>query len=323
MAKDGSCLFRIGYFFYTRTKVGYYYHQRDIAKAREKYPDGQTHSVVQPKQYNDLKILPFPILLDNYSYIVTDDKTNTTIVVDPGDAEPVYNYLKQENIIPQAVLVTHKHWDHSGGNAAMKGYFPGIKIYGGANDNVPNVTNTVNDGETLEFGNLKFSVQVTPGHTVGHVVYLLDGSPFGTQDSLFSGDHLFLSGCGRMFEGSAATMLKSLDNVSEVDKNTLVWPGHEYADDNLDFACHIDPDNADAKNKFLWVKDQRNKRLCTCPSTMEEELAYNPFLRTKQESVLKSLGMVNTETFQTPDDRSRSQALAEIRHQKDHYKYKL
>ncbi|KAJ8313726.1 hypothetical protein KUTeg_008287, partial [Tegillarca granosa] len=231
------------YFFYTRTKVGYYYHQRDIAKAREKYPNGQTHSVVQPKQYNDLKILPFPILLDNYSYIVTDDKTNTTVVVDPGDAEPVYNYLKEENIIPQAVLVTHKHWDHS-----------------------------VSDGEMLEFGNLKFSVQFTPGHTVGHVVYLLDGSPFGTQDSLFSGDHLFLSGCGRMFEGPAATMLKSLDH---------------------------------------------------CPSTMEEELSYNPFLRTSQESVLKSLGMVNTETFQTPDDRSRSQALAEIRHQKDNYKYKL
>ncbi|KAJ8313720.1 hypothetical protein KUTeg_008281, partial [Tegillarca granosa] len=174
------------------------------------------------------------------------------------------------------------------------------------------ILNTVSDGEMLEFGNLKFSVQFTPGHTVGHVVYLLDGSPFGTQDSLFSGDHLFLSGCGRMFEGPAATMLKSLDHVSKIDKNTLIWPGstitHKY--------------NINIQNKFLWVKDQRNKRLCTCPSTMEEELSYNPFLRTSQESVLKSLGMVNTETFQTPDDRSRSQALAEIRHQKDNYKYK-
>ncbi|OWF42569.1 probable hydrolase PNKD [Mizuhopecten yessoensis] len=323
MAKEGNCLFRIGYFLYSRTSVGKFYHRRDIAKARAKYPDGETHSVIQPKSFNDLTITPLPILLDNYAYIVTCGKTGTSIVVDPGDAEPVIKYLKEQDITPAAVLVTHKHWDHAGGNADFKKEFSGIKVFGGKHDNVPDVTNTVDQGHSLEFGSLKFSVQFTPGHTVGHVVYILDGGPYGAPDSLFSGDHLFLGGCGRMFEGPPSTMLGSLDDICQLSGETLVWPGHEYANDNMEFACHLEPDNTAAQDKNDWIKQQREKRLVTCPSTIGDEKMYNPFLRTSIESVLKSLGVTWTGPFQPPTDNVRAQALAEVRRQKDTLKYNL
>lgn len=316
-------MFRIGYFLYARTSIGRLYHRRDIAKAREKYPDGQTHSVIQPKSFNDLTITPLPILLDNYAYIVTCGKTSTSIVVDPGDAEPVIKYLREQNITPVAVLVTHKHWDHAGGNADFKTAFTGIKIFGGKHDNVPDVTNTVEHGHTLEFGNLNFTIKVTPGHTVGHVVYVLDGQPYGCPDSVFSGDHLFVGGCGRMFEGPPATMLASLDDISQLKGETMVWPGHEYANDNLEFASHMEPENAAAQEKCTWVKQQRRQQLCTCPSTIEEEAKYNPFLRTSEEALLKSLGVVMSDPFQPPNDKVRAQALAEVRKQKDAFKYKL
>lgn len=319
MAKEGSCLFRIGYFFYTRTRIGQIYHRRDIAKAREKYPDGKTHTTIQPSQYGDLTITPFPILLDNYSYILRDSKS--AVIVDPGDPEPVIKYLKDNGISPEAVLVTHKHWDHSGGNSEMKQAYPNLRIYGGVHDNVNNVTDTVRDLDVLPFGDMRFTVHFTPGHTEGHVVYLLDGAPFGMSDSLFSGDLLFLGGCGRMFEAAPSVMLGSLDKVSNLKGDVLVWPGHEYANDNLDFACHLENSNEESKKKYEWVKSQREKNLCTCPSTIEEERSYNPFLRTAEPGILEAVKV--TEFEQPVSDETRAKILREIRTLKDSYKYKL
>ncbi|XP_078311682.1 putative thioesterase PNKD [Crassostrea virginica] len=322
MAKEGSCLFRIGYFFYTRTRIGKIYHRRDIANAREKYPDGQTHSVIQPVRNGDLTITPYPILLDNYSYIVKDSKS--AIVVDPGDPQPVIKYLKDNEISPEAVLVTHKHWDHSGGNEEMKQEYPNIRIYGGIHDQVNNVTNTVDDQDVLTFGDMRFTVHFTPGHTEGHVVYMLDGAPYGMSDSLFSGDHLFLGGCGRMFEAAPSVMLGSLDKVSKFKGDVLVWPGHEYAKDNLDFACYLESSNEDARKKFEWVKSQREKNLCTCPSTIEEEIRYNPFLRTSEPDIIQAVSTRGQLVFNSEiTDETRAKILREIRYRKDTYKYKL
>lgn len=320
MAKDGSCLFRIGYYFYSRTRIGQIYHRRDIAKAREKYPDGQTHSVIQPLKYGDLTLTPFPMLLDNYAYILKD--TKSAVVVDPGDPEPVIKYLRDNGISPEAVLVTHKHWDHSGGNQEMKRQYPNIRIYGGIHDNVNNVTDNVNDQDTLSFGDMRFTVHFTPGHTEGHVVYLLDGAPYGMSDSLFSGDHLFLGGCGRMFEAAPSVMLGSLDKVSNFRGDVLMWPGHEYAKDNLDFACHLENTNEESKKKYNWIMSQREKNLCTCPSTIEEERSYNPFLRTSERSVIEAVS-VGSEIEDGVSDETRAKILKEIRTMKDNYKYNL
>lgn len=319
--KEGGCLFQIGYWFYTRTCLGYVYHRRDVDKAREKYGEGGRHSVTQTKSYNDLKITPIAMSLDNFAYIITDEKT--TVIIDPGDPEPVCEYLEENKITPDAVLVTHKHWDHSGGNSEMKRKYRSLRVYGSASDNINNVTNGITDAETLMFGNLKFTSHLSPGHTVGHMYFVLDGSPFGAPDHVFSGDHLFLGGCGRMFEKPAFTMLKSLDDISELPPNTLVWPGHEYAIDNLEFACHVEPENQAAKEKLSWSKETRQKKLCTCPSTIKEELSYNPFLRTKEQTVLDAVGALYEGDFKVPDDLTRAQALFELRQLKDKFKYKL
>ncbi|XP_060589511.1 probable hydrolase PNKD [Ruditapes philippinarum] len=324
MPKAGSCLFAIGYFLYTRTRFGRYYHGKDIAKGKEKYnEDG--HTVIEPTMFDKLEITPIPVALDNYAYIVMDTESNTCVVIDVGDEEAIMRFLDKMNVIPAAVLTTHKHWDHSAGNAGMRNRYPGLKVYGGYGDNVPDVTHTLMDIEEVKFGGLNFTAIHTPGHTVGHVSYLLDGQALGAPDCLFSGDHLFLGGCGRIFETPPLRMLKSLDAISRLKKDTLVWPGHEYAVNNLEFACHIEPDNAEAQARYEWAKAKRERRLTTCPSTIGEELTYNPFLRTDKDTVMKKLTICDvsedTTVLVPPDDELRAQVLAELREQKDSFKY--
>ncbi|RUS91802.1 hypothetical protein EGW08_000373 [Elysia chlorotica] len=320
--KASGCLFRIGYTLYSRTRIGYYYHQKDITKAREKFGE-EGHTQITHFDYGTLRVVPIPMVSDNYAYLVQDRKNNKSIVVDPGHAAPVHKFLTQIGIQPDAILVTHKHWDHSGGNRELKQAFPHVPIYGSATDSVPDITMTLNDGDVIEFGDLKFRILSTPGHTVGHIVYILDGREFGTEDSLFSGDCLFLGGCGRMFEAPSSVMLTSLDKLAGLDGNTKLWPGHEYSVDNLEFANHIDPDNEKVKVKLEWAKDKRENNLCTCPSTIEEEKSYNPFMRTAEESILRSLGIVEDGEFQQPSNEIRAKALMELRERKDQFKYKL
>ncbi|CAL1535830.1 unnamed protein product [Lymnaea stagnalis] len=322
MAKDGSCLFRLGYTLYTRTRLGYYYHLKDIKKAREKLGDNG-HSELTHFDFGNLRILPIPMLLDNYAYLVSDIKNKKSVLIDPGHAEAAQKVLTMRNIHPDAILITHKHWDHSGGNRELRQLFPNIPIYGGSLDNIPDCTHLLIDQDEIEFGDLKFQVLFTPGHTVGHIVYLLHGNPFKAEDSLFSGDCLFLAGCGRMFEAPSSVMLSSLERLSKLNDKTLLWPGHEYAIENLKFAHHLNPDNDALQKKFDWVKIRRESSLCTCPSTIGEEKMYNPFLRTSNEDVLRGLGMIDNGEFVEPSDESRARALQLIREQKDAFNYKL
>ncbi|CAH1788709.1 unnamed protein product [Owenia fusiformis] len=319
MPKAGSPLFRLGYMLYTRTKVGYFYHRRELAKARQKYDDG--HSVAQMAEFDGLRIIPIPIIMDNYCYLIVDDRTQTGILVDPADPDLILPVLKKESVNIVAVLCTHKHWDHSGGNSTFKRLYSNIKIYGGAVDRAQAVTHPVADGDVLDFSGLKFTVNFTPGHTVGHVVYTLNGAPFNAPDSLFSGDHLFLAGCGRMFEGSSTTMLRSLDVLCAMKDDTLVWPGHEYAKDNLEFCLTIEPNNDATMAKKAWVTEQRKNRISTCPSTIGEERRYNVFLRTGESSIWETLGLDND--TESERDTIRVKALSLLRQRKDKFKYKL
>ncbi|XP_006816249.1 putative thioesterase PNKD [Saccoglossus kowalevskii] len=316
--KPGGVLFRIGYFLYTRTRLGYFYHLKNLSKAREKFPQG--HSVVTPQEFNGLRICPVAMLDDNYSYVIVDTADKVAVVIDPSDPEAVQHCLQRENVTLQAILTTHKHWDHSGGNSTLKSIFRNIPVYGNPVDSIPGMTNPVSHDEKLQIGNLTFTAKCTPGHTIGHTVYLLDGASFTAPDCLFSGDVLFIGGAGRMFEGSPLTMLRSLDSVSELEDHVVIWPGHEYARDDLRFAISIDPDNQALQNKLKWVEERRKERLMTCPSTIGDEKTYNPFLRTANETIQNTLA-IRSDTGEV--EKMRTDTLAEIRHRKDTFSYRL
>ncbi|PIK44805.1 putative hydrolase PNKD [Apostichopus japonicus] len=301
---------------YARTRVGEWMHQKDLQKFREQYPEWT--SKVTATELGDVKIRPIPLLEDNYAYLVIDKSTETAVVVDPADAAAVKKVIEEENVRLSAIFTTHKHWDHAGGNLELRADYKHVSIYGNKKDNIPGCTKC--DG--MQVGNLNFRAIFTPGHTVGHTIYLLEARP-GCPQCVFTGDCLFLSGCGRTFEGSCATMISSLDKICELDDTTLVWPGHEYAKDNLEFARSIEPENAAISEKLSWVKGQRLERNITSPSTVAEEKSYNPFLRTREGSVLTSLGYDATESAGADITDLRSKALAEIRHKKDSFNYKL
>ncbi|KAG8000759.1 putative hydrolase PNKD [Nibea albiflora] len=286
MARTEKPLFRIAYTLYTRTRLGYMYYKRQMRKAREHYPAG--HSTAQPMEFNGIKIIPISVLSDNYSYLVIDTASSVAVVVDPADPQTVQAVLEEEGVTLEAILCTHKHWDHSGGNKGLKRLHSSCRVYGNAADNIPGLTHPLSHKDSVTVGRMHFKALFTPGHTVGHMIYLLDGRAVGTPSSLFSGDLVFLSGCG-----------------------------HEYAEDNLLFAAEVEPRNAARENKYQWVLQQRGQKLCTSPSTIGEERQYNPFLRSHAAELHLALGL---QQFQDEDwTQFRARVLEELRKRKDLY----
>ncbi|XP_008327114.1 putative hydrolase PNKD [Cynoglossus semilaevis] len=315
MARTEKPLFRIAYTLYTRTRLGYMYYKRQMRKAREQFPAG--HSTVQPMEFSDLKIIPIPVLSDNYSYLIIDKTSSVAVVVDPADPQTVQAVLEEEAVMLDAILCTHKHWDHSGGNKGLKKLYSSCRVYGNSADNIPGLTHPLSHMDSVTVGRMHFKALFTPGHTVGHMIYLLNSQAVDAPPSLFSGDLVFLSGCGRMFEGSATTMLSSLDTVASLSDETLLWPGHEYAEDNLLFAAEVEPRNLARENKCQWVLQQRGQKLCTSPSTIGEEKQYNPFLRSHSADLHLALGLQ-----QVMDEdwiQFRARVLEELRKRKDLY----
>ncbi|KAK0063841.1 hydrolase PNKD [Biomphalaria pfeifferi] len=283
----GNCMFRCGYTLYADTCIGRCIHNKFIHSFQKQFGTDAVHSKLTPFIFNDLLIMPIPVLVNNYAYMVADLSNNNYVLVDVGDATMI-SKIKEA---PDAILTTHKHWDHSGGNRQMRRVFPKLKVYGGTLDHVPDSTDGVNDKDVLMFNRLKFTAMWTPGHTRGHIVWRLSGEEFGVADSIFSGDHLMLAGCGAAFEGSIKQMINSLELLNLLPPETLVWPGHEMGLENLELAAYIEPDNIDTILKLVWATSRRDLMLCTCPSRMGEEKRYNPFLRTRDPQLWKALGI--------------------------------
>ncbi|NWH88376.1 PNKD hydrolase, partial [Aegithalos caudatus] len=311
------------YSLYARTRLGYLFYQRQVKKARERYPQG--HSVSQPYCFPGVKILPIPVLSNNYSYLVIDTGSSQAAVIDPSDPLAVQAAIEEEGVMLEAIFCTHKHWDHSGGNEALCQKHNSCRVYGSALDAIPQLTkgapcsrySPLADREKVSVGSLTFEALATPGHTVGHMVYVLDGGPFGSPPSLFSGDLLFLAGCGRPFEGSPETMLASLDVAVALGEDTLLWPGHEYALECLTFASLLEMDNAALEQKLQWAVQQRQEKRSTCPSTLGEEQSYNPFLRTHRPELQEALGLWQGRG--EDPDTFRARVLKEVRRRKDLY----
>ncbi|XP_042683294.1 probable hydrolase PNKD isoform X1 [Centrocercus urophasianus] len=316
MALAGPLLFRLGYSLYARTRLGFLFYKRQVKKARERFPHG--HSVSQPLGFRGVKIVPIPVLSNNYSYLVIDTDSGRAAVVDPSDPLAVQAAIEEEGVVLEAILCTHKHWDHSGGNAALLQQHSSCKVYGSAVDAIPELTHPIGDREKLSVGRLTFEALATPGHTVGHMAFVLDAGPFGGPPCLFSGDLLFLAGCGRLFEGSPETMLASLDAAMGLGEDTLLWPGHEYALECLSFARLLELDNPALEQKLLWATQQRQEKRSTCPSTLGEERTYNPFLRTHRRELHEALGLQRGSGEH--HDAFRARVLREVRRRKDLYK---
>src|ERR1700694_5462899 len=218
-----------------------------------------------------------PQLSDNFAYLISDDSSGECAVVDCAEADKVLDAVKRHNLNLKSVRTTHWHPDHSGGNEDIVRKAPGLRVFGASAENgrIPALTNPVADGDKFKIGSLEARVIGIPAHTNGHVAYY-----FPQLKSVFTGDTLFVGGCGRVFEGKAATMVESLTNLASLPDDTKIYCGHEYTEKNLRFARTLEPNNQRLKTKHEWAKKVTSEGGFTVPSTIEDEKLTNPFLWT-------------------------------------------
>ena len=241
-----------------------------------------------------MKIIPIPCLTDNYAYIICDDHSQTTGVIDPSEAKPIISFLKKENKKLNYILNTHHHFDHVGGNIELKKKFK-AKVLGfeGDKHRIPGIDITLKDKEEWNFGDSKVITLHIPGHTLGHICFF-----FKKEKVAFTGDTLFSLGCGRIFEGDHKQMFNSLNKIKKLPKDTEIYCGHEYTYKNAEFCLKYDNNNTDLKKKFEKIKKLRSENLPTIPSSLEEELKSNIFLRSNQRELKAKLNMENREDFE-------------------------
>ena len=240
-----------------------------------------------------MQVIPIPCLSDNYAYVIKNDNSKLVGVVDPSEVLPIVNFLKKENLKLNYILNTHHHFDHVGGNIELKKIY-NAKIVGFVDDKhrIPGIDITVKDNEKWIFGSSQVKVLHIPGHTLGHICFF-----FEKEKIAFTGDTLLCLGCGRIFEGDHNQMLGSLDKIKKLPKETMIYCGHEYTFKNAEFCMKYDKDNIALKNKFEKVKKLRSSNLPTIPSTLEDELKSNIFLRCDQNDLKIKLGMQNEDDF--------------------------
>jgi hydroxyacylglutathione hydrolase len=227
-----------------------------------------------------MRVLPIPLFADNYCYAVIGRGASSFALVDAAHYPSILAYIQNSDILRKLrlthVLTTHKHEDHSGGNRDLSAAHPNVSILGGREDEVPACTRTVSDNDEVEWEGVRGRVLAVPCHTRGHVAYYLRDEE---SQVVFTGDTLFVGGCGRFFEGSAQEMHTAFQRVLTLPGDTLMYPGHEYTVANLRWAAQVDKTNPHLQAKLSWAEEARRQGLFTVPSTLQEELTYNVFLR--------------------------------------------
>jgi hydroxyacylglutathione hydrolase len=220
-----------------------------------------------------MRIVPVPCLKDNFAYLLIDG--DRAAVVDPSEAAPVEAALAREGVTLAAIWLTHHHWDHVGGVAALAAARPGLPVVAGERDadKIAGVTHRLADGDHTELGGLRARAIHNPGHTLGAISFTLDGV-------VFTGDTLFGGGCGRVFEGDPAMMHASLMRLASLPPETRVYFGHEYTASNLRFAAAVEPDSAAVARRAAELPSP------STPSTIADERATNPFLRAAEPAVI-------------------------------------
>lgn len=243
-----------------------------------------------------LSVTAIPAFTDNYIWAIHDNAGHA-VVVDPGDAQPVETWLRDNAASLCGILITHHHWDHTGGIAALSAVHQ-CPVYGPDNPQIQGITQTCGDGQTLNIDAPALSLQVlaVPGHTLDHLAYYAP-----EQGLLFCGDTLFHAGCGRLFEGSAAQMHASLQRLAELPADTRVYCTHEYTEANLRFALAVEPGNLELQQCVITVEQLRANGRPSLPSTLELQRAINPFLRCDQRAVITAAQQRDPATS-TPDE---------------------
>jgi len=238
------------------------------------------------------EVVPLRAFADNYIWTLRDGKC--AAVVDPGDARPVIDYLSREQLELVAILNTHHHADHVGGNAGLLGRW-NVPVYGPHDERIADVTRRLKDGArfTLPHFGIEFEVMEIPGHTRSHIAFHCCGM-------VFSGDTLFAAGCGRLFEGTPGQMHDSLSRLMQLPDATRVYCGHEYTLSNVRFAQAADPGNAALRELGVRAQQQRDRDLPTLPSTIAQEQATNPFVRVREPAVVAAANRFAGKTLNDP-----------------------
>lgn len=220
-----------------------------------------------------LQVVAVPAFADNYIWLVHDEESGETVVVDPGDAAPALAEAKRLGWAISQVWNTHHHWDHSGGNLAVK-EATGCTVSGPAAEEIPGRDVALVEGSEICIGDHRGRVMEIPGHTLGHVALVLEDDRIA-----FVGDTLFAMGCGRLFEGTAQQMHDSLQRIAALPGDTRLYCGHEYTLANGRFAARSEPGNADIADRLAEVERLRARGEITLPTTVALERATNPFVR--------------------------------------------
>ena len=253
---------------------------------------------------SNLLIEAIPAFQDNYLWAIS--RAGMAVIVDPGDATPVLDYLQRKHLTLAAVLITHHHADHIGGLGTLLQYPSGshaVPVYGPHDSRIAAITHHLNDADLVSLPALQagFRVIAVPGHTRSHIAYYGHGS-------LFCGDTLFGGGCGRLFEGTPQQFWTSLSRLRALPDDMGVYCAHEYTQSNARFAVTVETDNRQLMTRRDSIDAARARGEPTVPSLLGEEKATNPFLRVDMPSVQRAVGMVGVDP---------ALVFAEVRHRKD------
>ncbi|STX63002.1 hydroxyacylglutathione hydrolase [Legionella moravica] len=227
-----------------------------------------------------IDVIPIPAFSDNYIWALTGDKSGVFDCVDPGEAEPVLDFAKTNQLKLRTIFLTHHHNDHIGGVNELHRAFPDSIVYGPNDSRISYLTHTVHEHQTIPLETATIHVLYNPGHTSTHVSYY---EP--QQGWLFCGDTLFSAGCGRVFDGTMEQLHHSLNLFKKLPESTKIYCGHEYTQQNLRFALTVEPQNQDIADYLNQLVHQ--KKTCSLPSNLGLELSVNPFLRTDKKAVIE------------------------------------
>lgn len=251
-----------------------------------------------------LEVLQIPVWRDNYAYLARCPATDTVACVDSPEAGPILEVLDAKGWTLDLLLNTHHHPDHIGANKVLKEK-TGCRIVGSCHDpeRIPGIDRQVDEGDVVQVGEQHARVLFIPGHTRGHIAYY-----FEQGQAVFSGDTLFVAGCGRLFEGTAEQLWSSFQKLMALPPETKIYGAHEYTLSNIRFALTVDPDNLALRVLEVQAQALRETKQPTVPSTIAQELQTNPFLRVDRSEIAQAMDLAGAPP---------AQVLAELRARKD------